>query len=177
MDAHQYVHADVPSGYFSDWMFYYTHHIYMDAHQYVNFDVPSAYFCPWMIYYIRHNNMDACQYVHVDVPSDYPCPWMFHDTCHTYMGGPQCVSPAKKRNGSNITISIRSKRHYKMWFTNHLHKNYITRYVFFIKFHYELQTYLIMVCKQYMNQTLHFLSKDISSEWCVIKIYYTFSLT
>jgi len=51
-----------------------------------------------------------------------------------------------------------------MRITNQLHKNYITRNVFFIKFHYELQTYLIMVCKQYMNQMLHFLSKDISSK-------------
>jgi len=81
-----------------------------------------------------------------------------------YMNGPQFLSLAEKRNGSNITILKSSKRHYEMQLTNKLHKNYIKRHVFFIKFHYELQTYLFMVCKHYMNQMLHFLSKDISSE-------------
>jgi len=42
MDAPQYEHADVPSDYVKNWMFYYTHHSYMDAHQYVDDDVPSG---------------------------------------------------------------------------------------------------------------------------------------
>jgi hypothetical protein len=42
MDAPQYVHVYVPSGYLLDWMFYYTHHIDMDAPQYVHVDVPSV---------------------------------------------------------------------------------------------------------------------------------------
>jgi hypothetical protein len=44
MDAPQYVHVDVPSGYFFDGMFYHTHHSDMDTPQYVHVDVTSGYF-------------------------------------------------------------------------------------------------------------------------------------
>jgi hypothetical protein len=44
MDAPQYVHVDVPSGYLFGWMFYYTHHSDMDTLQYVNVDVISSDF-------------------------------------------------------------------------------------------------------------------------------------
>jgi hypothetical protein len=42
MDAPHYVHADVPSDYLLEQMFYYTHHSDMDALQYVNVDVISG---------------------------------------------------------------------------------------------------------------------------------------
>jgi hypothetical protein len=53
-------------------MFYYKHHIDMDAPQYVHVDVPSGYLYGRMFYYIHHSDMDAPQYVHVDGPSGYP---------------------------------------------------------------------------------------------------------
>ena len=59
MDAPQYVHVDVPAGYFFDRMFYYTHHSDMDAPQYVHVDVPVGNFFDRMFYYTRHSNMDA----------------------------------------------------------------------------------------------------------------------
>jgi hypothetical protein len=62
-----------------------------------------------------------------------------------YLDGPQHVSPIKKKKGSNVTFAKRSKRH-EMRVTNQLQKNYSTTLVFFIKFHYEHQTYFIMAC-------------------------------
>jgi len=50
------------------------------------------------------------------------------------------VCPIKMKKGSGITILKRSKRHYEMRVTKQLHKNYITRHVFFFNFHNELQT-------------------------------------
>jgi len=133
MDAHQYVHVDVPSGYFFYWMFYYKHHSYMDAHQYVHADVPSGYFFYWMFYYTHRSDTVALQYLHIDVPSDHLCPWMFYDTHHMDMDVPEYVSPIKKKKGRNITL-LRDKRNYEMWVTNQFHKNSLTRHVFFIKF-------------------------------------------
>ena len=52
MDAPQYVHVDVPSGYLSHWMFYYTHHSDMDAPQYVHQDVLSDVLLAGMFHYI-----------------------------------------------------------------------------------------------------------------------------
>ena len=49
-------------------MFYYKHHNHIDAHQYVHVDVSSGYFCYWMFYYTHHSDVDAPQYVDVDVP-------------------------------------------------------------------------------------------------------------
>jgi hypothetical protein len=44
-------------------MFYYTHHSYMDAHQYVHAGVPSDYLRPWKFYDTHHIDMDVPQYV------------------------------------------------------------------------------------------------------------------
>ena len=105
----------------------------MDAPQYVHADVPSEFSVFWMFYYTHHSDMVSPQYVHIDVPSDYLCPWMFYDTHHMDMDIPQYVSPVKEKKGSNITILKRGKRHYEMWDTNQLHKNYLTRHVMFIR--------------------------------------------
>jgi len=90
----------------------------MDSHQYVHVDVPSGYFCHWMFYYTHHSYMDAHQYVHDDVPSDYLCPWMFYDTQHMYMEVLQYVSHVEKKRGSSITILKTNKMHYEMRDTN-----------------------------------------------------------
>ena len=71
----------------------------MDAHQYVHADVPSDFSVSWMFYYTYHSDIDAPQYVHIDVPSDHPCPWMFYDTNHMDMDVPQYISPVKKKKG------------------------------------------------------------------------------
>jgi hypothetical protein len=42
----------------------------MDASQYVHVDVPSGYFFYCKFYYTLHSDMDALQYEHVDVPSE-----------------------------------------------------------------------------------------------------------
>jgi len=74
MYAYQYVHADVPSGYFFYWIFHYTHHIYTDTHQYVNFDVPLVHSSYWIFYYTHHSCMYIHQYVQGDVSSDIVSP-------------------------------------------------------------------------------------------------------
>jgi len=43
-------------------MFCYTHHIGMDAPQYVHADVPSAYFSQWKFCYTPHSGMYIPQY-------------------------------------------------------------------------------------------------------------------
>jgi hypothetical protein len=59
MDAHQYVHVDVPSDDLVVRIFYYTLHSNTDAYQYVHFDVPSGYFLYWMFYYTTDSYMEA----------------------------------------------------------------------------------------------------------------------
>jgi len=61
----------------------------MDAPQYVHDDVPSEHFCEWMSYYTHHSDMDDLQYVHVDVPSVYTCSCMSYYTHHKDMYVPQ----------------------------------------------------------------------------------------
>jgi len=39
------------------------------------------------------------------------------------------------KKGSNITIFKKGIKHYQKWVTHQLHKYYITRHLFFIKFH------------------------------------------
>jgi len=99
------------------WMCYYTHHTTMDAPQYVHVDVSSGYSWTWKLYYTYHTDMDTPQYVNADEPSDVPVAWMFYYTQHSDMYVPRYVSPGavaqrpahwmfpvRKKKGSNNTI-------------------------------------------------------------------------
>ena len=120
MDAPQYVIVDVPSGYFFDWMSYYTHHSDMDAPQYVHDDVPAENFCEWMSYYTYHSDMDAPQYVHVDVPSVHTCSCMSYYTHHKDMYVPQYVNPVERRKGLTLLFYKKRNKHNEMEVTNQL---------------------------------------------------------
>ena len=102
----------------------------MDAPQYVYVDVPSGYFSNWMFYYTHHTDMADPQYVHVDEPSDYMFHGMFYYTQHREMYVAQYVSSVKKKNGSNNMILKRGKIRnggYKS-----VTQYYVTRLVFLI---------------------------------------------